>query len=74
MAISNNLLEDKIQLIGTASSSDMGFVSEILKKNDIIITGIESPSSKAHGENEFVRIRDIKTLIKELIVFLCEEL
>lgn len=72
MAISNNLFEDKIQLIGTASSTDMGFVSEILKKNDIVIAGVESPSSKAHGENEFIRIRDIKTLIKELIVFLCD--
>ena len=74
MAIVNNIFEDKIQIIGTSASTDMGFVADILNKEDIILTGIESPTSKAHAENEFTRIRDIKTLLKEIIVFLCNDL
>ncbi len=74
MAIVNNIFEDKIQIIGTSASTDMGFVAEILNKEDVILTGIESPTSKAHAENEFTRIRDIKTLLKEILVFLCGDL
>lgn len=74
MAIVNNIFEDKIQIIGTSASTDMGFVADILHKEDVILTGIESPTSKAHAENEFTRIRDIKTLLKEIIVFLCGDL
>jgi succinyl-diaminopimelate desuccinylase len=74
MAIVNNIDEDKIQTIGSTGSTDMGFVAEILNTEDIIITGVESPNSKAHGVNEFIRIRDIKTFIKEIIVFLCCDL
>lgn len=71
IALLNNMEEDKIQTIGSGGSTDMGFVSKILNREDIIISGIESPSSKAHGVNEFTRIRDMKTFIKELLVFLC---
>ena len=74
MAIVNDIPEDKIQVIGTSASTDMGFVAEILNKEDIIIAGIESPTSKAHGENEFTRLRDIKIFIKEILVFLCGDL
>ncbi len=74
MAIVNNIFEDKIQIIGTSASTDMGFVADILNKEDVILTGVESPSSKAHAENEFTRIRDIKTLLKEILVFLCGDL
>jgi len=70
----NDITEDKIQTIGTSASTDMGFVADILNKEDIILTGIESPTSKAHAENEFTRIRDIKTLLKEIIIFLCSDL
>jgi hypothetical protein len=65
---------DKIKVIGTASSTDMAFVADILNKEDIIIAGIESPTSKAHGENEFTRMRDIKIFIMEILVFLCGDL
>ncbi len=74
MALVNDITEDKIQTIGTSASTDMGFVADILNKEDIILTGIESPTSKAHAENEFTRIRDIKTLLKEIIIFLCSDL
>jgi succinyl-diaminopimelate desuccinylase len=74
MALVNDMDEGKIQTIGSGGSTDMGFISEILDRKDIIISGIESPSSKAHGVNEFIRIRDIKTFIKELIIFLCFDL
>lgn len=74
MALVNNIFEEKIQIIGTSASTDMGFVADILNKEDVILTGIESPTSKAHAENEFTRIRDIKTLLKEILVFLCGDL
>jgi len=74
MAIVNNITEDKIHTIGTSASTDMGFVADILNKEDIILTGIESPTSKAHAENEFTRVRDIKNLLKEIIIFLCSDL
>jgi len=74
MALVNDISEDNIQIIGTASSTDMGFVVENLNTEDFIFAGVESPSSKAHGENEFVRIRDIKLLLKEIIIFLCVDI
>lgn len=74
MAIVNDIPEDRIQVIGTSASTDMGFLAEILNKEDIIIAGIESPTSRAHGENEFTRLRDIKLFLKEILVFLCGDL
>lgn len=69
-----NIKEDNIQIIGSAESTDMGSVAQILNTDDLIITGVESAISNTHGVNEFVRLRDIKTFIKEIIVFLCSDL
>ncbi|MFX1411306.1 MAG: M20 family metallopeptidase, partial [Promethearchaeota archaeon] len=74
ISLVENIKEDNIQMIGSAESTDMGYIAQILNIDDIIITGIESPISNTHGINEFVRLRDIKTLIKEIIVFLCADL
>ncbi len=49
----------------------MGFVSHILNRHDIILRGLGSGGSNAHGVNETIKLKDIKTLIKEIIVILC---
>lgn len=74
ISLVQNIKEDNIQIIGSAESTDMGYVAQILNADDLIITGVESAISNTHGVNEFVRLRDIKTLIKEIIVFLCSDL
>lgn len=74
ISLVQNIKEDNIQIIGSAESTDMGYVAQILNADDLIITGVESAISNTHGVNEFVRLRDIKTFIKEIIVFLCSDL
>ncbi len=73
ISLVENIKEDNIQTIGSAESTDMGYIAQILNANDVIITGVESAISNTHAVNEFVRLRDIKTLIKEIIVFLCAD-
>ena len=62
--------EDRISYVGDPGSTDMGFISEY----DIINHGVANPGSNDHGINETVKLRDIRTFIKELIVFLCADL
>jgi len=52
----------------------MGFVSRILNRYDIILRGVGSGGSNIHGVNETIKLKDVKTLIKEIIVFLCTDL
>lgn len=66
--------ENKIQMMGIAGSTDMGFVSEILKTDDIIFYGVGNAGSNNHGVNEYIRLKDLLLFIKEIIVFLCAEL
>jgi succinyl-diaminopimelate desuccinylase len=66
-----NITEDKVRIIGNAGSTDMGYVSEIMKTDDIIFHGVGSVGSNTHGVNEYIRLKDVKTYIKELILFLC---
>jgi len=73
ISLVENIKEDDIQTIGSVESTDMGYVAQILNSDDVIITGVESAISNTHGVHEFVRLRDIKTLIKEIIVFLCAD-
>lgn len=74
MSIVQNVSEDQIEMLGMAGSLDMSYVSEILNIDDIIIHGIATLGSNAHGVNETVKLKDIKTYIKELIVFLCADI
>jgi succinyl-diaminopimelate desuccinylase len=74
ISLVQNVPEDQIEMLGMAGSLDMSFVSEILKIDDIIIHGIMTLGSNAHGVNETVKLKDMKTYIKELIVFLCADL
>ena len=74
MSLVQNVPEEEIPLIGSSGSTDMGNVSQILNTNDIIIHGLGNAGSNAHGVNETVRLKEIKTYIKELIVFLCGDL
>jgi succinyl-diaminopimelate desuccinylase len=66
--------ENKIMVVGIAGSSDMGYVSEILKTKDIVFHGVGNPGSNDHAVNEHVKLKEVKTYIKELIVFLCVDL
>ncbi len=66
--------ENKIMAIGLAGSSDMGYVSEILNTKDIIFHGVGNAGSGNHAVNENIRFKEVKTYIKELIVFLCADL
>ncbi len=74
MSIVQKIPEDEIEMLGMAGSLDMSYVSEILNIDDIIIHGIATLGSNAHGVNETVKLKDIKTYIKELIIFLCADL
>ncbi len=74
MSIVQNVPEDEIALIGSSGSTDMGNVSQILNTNDIIIHGLGNAGSNAHGVNETIRVKEVKTYIKELLVFLCADI
>ncbi len=66
-----NVAKEEIKMFGASGSTDMGFVSEILNKDDIIFYGVGTLRSNLHGVNEFIRLKDIRLYIKELIIFLC---
>ena len=53
---------------------DVGFVAQILKTQEIILRGVATAGSNTHGVNETIRLKDIKTFIKEIIIFLCADL
>ena len=69
-----NVPEEKITIIGASGSTDMGYVSEILDTDDIIFHGVGDAGSNDHGVNEYIKLKQVKTYIKELIVFLCADL
>jgi acetylornithine deacetylase/succinyl-diaminopimelate desuccinylase-like protein len=66
--------QEKIFVIGSSGSTDMGYVSEILDTDDIIFHGVGNAGSNDHGVNEYIKLKDVRTYIKELIVFLCADL
>ena len=66
--VQNRPLE-KIFQIGVSGGTDMGFVTN----HEIIFHGLGNAGSNMHGVNESVKLKDVKTYIKELIVFLCAE-
>jgi succinyl-diaminopimelate desuccinylase len=68
-----NVPEEKVFIVGNAGSTDMGYVSEILNTNDIIFHGVGIIGSNSHGVNEYIRMKDVLTYIKELIIFLCDD-
>ena len=70
MQLVQDIPEDRVSYVGDPGSTDMGFISEY----DIINHGVANPGSNDHGINETVKLRDIRTFIKELIVFLCADL
>ena len=69
-----NVPEEKVFIVGNAGSTDMGYVSEILNTNDIIFHGVGVVGSNSHGVNEYIRMKDVLTYIKELIIFLCDDI
>jgi succinyl-diaminopimelate desuccinylase len=69
-----NITSEEFLIVGSSASLDMGIVSQILNTKDIIIHGVGNPSSNPHGVNESIELKDIKTFIKELIIFLCTDI
>ena len=65
--------EDQIRTMGMAGSLDMSFIAQILNTQDIIIHGVGNKDSHIHGVNEMIRLKDVKTYIKEILVFLLIE-
>lgn len=74
MKLVQNVPEDRINYRGMAGSLDMSFVAQILNTRDIIVHGVGNSDSNVHGVNEMIELRDIKTYIKEILVFLCADL
>ena len=70
MNLVQGVSEDEIAIVGSSGSTDMGF----LTKYDVIIHGNSSVVSNSHGVNETIKLKDILTYIKEIIVFLCADL
>lgn len=71
MKLVQNIPENRINYRGMAGSLDMSFVAQILNTKDIIVHGVGNHDSNAHGVNEMIELKDIKTYIKEILVFLC---
>jgi succinyl-diaminopimelate desuccinylase len=74
MSLVQNVPEEKIQIMGFAGSTDMGHVSQVLNTNDFILHGVANLGSHAHGVNETIKLKDFKTFMKEVIVYLCADL
>ncbi|MFX0056742.1 MAG: M20 family metallopeptidase [Candidatus Hodarchaeota archaeon] len=74
MTMVQNIPEENIMVIGNAGSTDMGYVSEILNTRDIIFHGVGNAGSNSHGVNEYIKLKDVRTYIKEIIVFLCVDM
>jgi len=74
MSVVQKISEEKIVEFGMSGSTDMGNVCEILGTHDIIMRGCGGPGSNSHGVNETIKMKEVKTFIKELIVFLCADL
>ena len=66
--------EENIKTMGMTGGIDIGMVSQILNKYDIIIHGLVYSGSNPHGVNESILIKDVKIYIKELITYLCADL
>lgn len=74
ISLVQNVEEEEIRTIGMPFASDMGFINQILNSEDIIITGLGTLRSNAHGVNESITFDDVKIFIKEIITFLCADL
>ncbi|MFX0069820.1 MAG: M20 family metallopeptidase [Candidatus Hermodarchaeota archaeon] len=74
ISLVQNIDEEKIPISGFSGSTDMGFVTDILDTDDIIVHGLMTFNSNYHAINEYIKIKDVKMYIKELIVFLCADI
>jgi acetylornithine deacetylase/succinyl-diaminopimelate desuccinylase-like protein len=69
MSYVQNVPLEKIFQIGVSGGTDMGYVTN----HELIFHGLGNLGSNLHGVNESVKLKDVKTYIKELIVYLCAE-
>jgi succinyl-diaminopimelate desuccinylase len=63
--------DQKIRKMGMSITFDIGYVADVLNTQNIIVRGVAYGGSNTHGVNEVVRIKDVKTFIKEILAFLC---
>ena len=62
--------EEDFVLTGGSGSTDMANVQQEMGWDDIPFRGPGRMDSRAHGANEFVRMEDVKSYLKELIHYL----
>lgn len=63
--------EDEFIRYGASGSTDMSFVQQVLKTDDIVFCGGGRSGNNVHGVDEFAYISDLKALAKELVYYLC---
>jgi len=67
--------EEDFVVTGSGGSTDMAFVAQVLKTDEIATVGPgRNQESKAHGSNESVRLSDLRAHVKELIYYFCAPL
>ncbi len=67
----HNTQPEKLGYLGISGSTDMGFVNEV--SQNIIMRGVANIQSNSHGVNESIRMKDVKSFIKEIILYLCSD-
>jgi len=70
MSLVQGVSENEIAVVGSSGSTDMGFLTDY----DVLIHGNSNVTSNSHGINETIKLKDVLTYIKEIIVFLCADL
>ena len=70
MSLVQGVPENEIAVVGSSGSTDMGFLTDY----DVLIHGNSNVTSNSHGINETIKLKDVLTYIKEIIVFLCADL
>ncbi|MFX0134801.1 MAG: M20 family metallopeptidase [Candidatus Hodarchaeota archaeon] len=68
----HNIQPEKLANLGISGSTDMGFVNQVTQ--NIIMRGVASIQSNSHGVNESIRMKDVKSFIKEIILYLCVDI
>jgi succinyl-diaminopimelate desuccinylase len=62
--------DEEFLAFGVSGSTDMANVQQVMGWDDIPFRGPGRVDSRAHGADEFVRLDDVKSYIKELIYYL----
>lgn len=72
VALVQGYRESDFHQLGGSGSTDMAFVQEVLHTDNIVVRGAGRADSNFHSKNEFVYLKDLAALAKELIYFLTQ--